>query len=378
MYYGNSVYKNKNMTKQNTMGIVKKLISIPSWVDGNNNEQEIGNWIFEFLKKNSKLTITKQPIGNKRFNILAQYSKKIDVLVTGHIDTVQPNSGWTKDPFKPTIVGNKLFGLGSSDMKCGIATMLSLCTQSNLDKNIGFLFYCDEEYDFLGMKKFIEKYKTKIKPNLIISLDGENMQIGNSCRGLIELKIGVKGKAGHAANPKSGINAIIQSFQVINNLEKWLKSYKSNELGNSTLNIAYMNGGGGEGNIIAEKCEYIVEIRVANENLNAKTVKEFIIRESKKLGLKITKTNIRHDLGSWITPKEKLIKYANLLSNKKIKSAKESGYIDIQMLWKTFGQVPTFSLGAGKEGIAHKANEYVNISNVLKIQRIFEKILCQK
>lgn len=366
------------MKNINTLEILKQLISIPSWVDKTTNEKEIGNWIYDFLVKNTNLKITKQTIGNDRFNILAKNSNEINIFVTGHMDTVQPNSGWTKNPVKPEIIGNKLYGLGASDMKSGVAIMLYLAILKNLNKNIGFLFYCDEEYDFLGMKAFIKYCRVRpcnVKPKLIISLDGEGLQVNNSCRGLIELKVKVQGKAGHAANPKSGINAITESFTVINNLKKWLKTFKSKELGNSTLNIAYMNGGGDQGNIIAEKCEYIVEIRVANENLDARKVKDFITKESEKLGLKIDDIVIRHDLGNWITKKEDLKEIIKISNKKSVKSAKKSGYIDIQMLWQTFNKVPTFSFGAGEKGMSHKADEYVKIEDVTKTQKFFEKLL---
>lgn len=356
----------------NTLKILKELISIPSWVDNKTNEVEIGNWIYEFLSNNSNLKVVKQDIRNGRFNILATNSNKIDVLVTGHIDTVQPNSGWTKNPINPEVVGNRLYGLGSTDMKSGLAIMLYLATLPNLVKGIGFLFYCDEEYDFLGMKAFIKQYKSIIKPKIIVSLDGEGLQIGNSCRGLIELKVNAIGRAGHAANLKSGINAITQSFEVINKLEKELSRYTSVELGNSTLNIAYMNGGSNQGNIIAEKCEYIVEVRVANEKLNAKLVKDFITKESTKLGLKINNIKTRHDLGSWVTKEKKLNGFGNFAPKKGFKSAKMSGYIDIQMLWRTFGKVLTFSIGAGALGVSHKADEYVLVSDIMKLEKYME------
>lgn len=358
-----------------TLEILKKLVSIPSWVDKKTNEVKIGNWIVDFLSKNSKLRITRQPIGGGRFNIWATNSPKIDILVTGHTDTVQPNAGWIRNPVKPEIVRNKIYGLGTSDMKSGVAIMLYSSTLPNLAKNIGFLFYCDEEYDFLGMKEFIKRFQNRIKPKLIISLDGEGLRTENSCRGLIEVKVKVRGKAGHAANPKSGINAITQSFKVINGLKKWLKIFSSKELGNSTLNIAYINGGRSEGNIIAENCEYIVEIRIANESLNANKVCDFITRESEKLGLKVVEAKIRHNLGSWITKEKELSRYLQIAPKKGVKSAKKSGYIDIQMLWEVFGKIPTFSLGAGEQGMSHKADEYVRISNVLKAQRFFEKLL---
>jgi acetylornithine deacetylase len=47
------------------------------------------------------------------------------LLLSGHIDTVPRGSEpWTRDPFGAEIEGNLLYGLGSNDMKGGIAAML--------------------------------------------------------------------------------------------------------------------------------------------------------------------------------------------------------------------------------------------------------------
>jgi len=47
------------------------------------------------------------------------------LLLSGHIDTVPRSStDWTRDPFGAVIEDNRLYGLGSNDMKGGIAAML--------------------------------------------------------------------------------------------------------------------------------------------------------------------------------------------------------------------------------------------------------------
>jgi len=47
------------------------------------------------------------------------------LLLSGHIDTVPRGSArWDRDPFSAMIEGNRLYGLGSNDMKGGIAAML--------------------------------------------------------------------------------------------------------------------------------------------------------------------------------------------------------------------------------------------------------------
>ena len=189
------------------------------------------------------------------------------------------------------------------------------------------------------------------------------------------MKVKVRGQAGHAANPKSGVNAITESFVVINQLKTWLKTFKSPELGVSTLNIARINGGSKQGNIIAETCEYIVEVRVADNNLNAKKVKDFIVNQSLTRQLKVDDIIIRHDLGSWITPKRKLLDILNLAPSKNLKQAKKRGYLDVQMLWKSFKQPRIFTFGVGTKNMSHKADEYVQISNLQTAEKFMTGLL---
>ena len=42
-----------------------------------------------------------------------------------HLDTVPAGEGWTRDPFKATLEGEKLYGRGSGDAKASVAAMLS-------------------------------------------------------------------------------------------------------------------------------------------------------------------------------------------------------------------------------------------------------------
>ena len=48
----------------------------------------------------------------------------LKILLNGHLDTVTLSQGWTKDPFKATIEGDRLYGLGALDMKGGSAAIM--------------------------------------------------------------------------------------------------------------------------------------------------------------------------------------------------------------------------------------------------------------
>lgn len=367
--------------------ILKTLISIPSYVDSTNNESVLCQWLYNFLAKNTNLKLKKQFIAPKRFNVLAFNSPNPEILITGHLDTIQPQSGWKTDPFKPIEKEGKIYGLGASDMKSGLAAILSAILKTPPQPKVMFLFYCDEEYDFLGMKRFIKAYQGEIRPKLIVSADGEGLEVGNSCRGLIEMTVTVKGQSGHAADPDSGINAILSSFLVVNKLKEWLKKFSFPTLDQSTFNLAFIRGGvklgqkkgevilGREGNIIPDYCQYVAEVRTATNGLTANKMAQFIKNESLKQRLRVSGIDVRHDLRSWTTPVGQLKEVLKLAPKKRLKRAKKSGYIDIQMLWETFNQAPSFTFGPSEKGMAHKPNEFIRITNLKKAEQFLTRLL---
>lgn len=362
--------------------LTQQLISIPSWVDGKTNESRIGEFIYDFLAKNTSLKIRKEFVTKTRFNVIAQNSNNIDNLVIGHIDTVQPSKSWTKNPIKPEIIGDKLYGLGGCDMKSGVATMLISSANKNLKTNTMFLFYIDEEYDFIGIKKFIQDYQKKINPKQIISLDGLNSSISNGCRGLIEITCTIKGKSGHASNPKCGINAISNSFFIINKLTNWLSKISDPQLGTTSVNLAFINGGqyqgknkqglilGKQGNVIADICQFTLDIRPSSSKINAQKIVNFIDQQTKKQKVKLSKFSIRYNFGSWLTDKNQIPSIT-----KKFNQIDKTGYIDIQLLWQTFNKIPCFTIGAGRITEAHQPDEFVSIKKLQQLQKIINELL---
>ena len=372
-------------TKSNVVDLTQKLVAIPSWVDAKTNEAEIGEFCFSYLKKNKKLMVEKQIVDGNRFNIIARNSDVVDTLVVGHIDTVQPSLRWKRSPTKPEVARNKLYGLGSCDMKSGIAIMLDLASAATILPRTMFLFYIDEEYTFKGIKAFIKKYKSKINPKRVISLDGSDLSITNGCRGLIEISCTIKGQSGHAARPENGKNAIWATQEILQDLFGWLDTFSSSQLGKTSYNIAYISGGqyqgkdeneelilGKQGNVIADICNFIIDIRPSSSKLSAESVLEFIQKRAEAKHVSVESYSITHDLGSWQTEKDAI---ESSLTTLPFKKPDETGYIDVQMIWQAFDGVPCFTIGAGKVDMAHKPDEYVEIDKLIKLREMLNKMI---
>ncbi|MFH2086030.1 MAG: M20 family metallopeptidase [bacterium] len=361
------------------VNLTKQLVSIPSWVGTDCDEIKVGQFIYDWLCTNSTLKVVKQPVKDDRFNVIATDGYPARTVLAGHMDTVENRVGWTTDPWTPTIKNNRLYGLGATDMKGSLAAMLTAVSGVKMTKGLMVLCYVDEEYDFAGMRAFVREYAGKIKPKLIVSLDGSTDQIGIGCRGLIEVSFRLRGKSGHAGRPEAGVNAIAVGINCINKLKRKLATeYSDPLLGPTTLNLAYCQGGldqgngiySRQGNNIADLAEFVLDIRPAIDQLNANLVEKILVQYAKAAKLTLEDWSARHDLGSWLTPPDQLT-YLNLSGKREV----SLGYIDLQMLWQTFGQIPCCTIGAGNLALAHAPNEYVEINNLEKTKELICQIL---
>ncbi len=364
----------------NIIDLTKQLITIPSWVGPGCDEIKVGQFIYDWLRQNTTLAVVKQLVVNGRFNVIATGAGSIKTLLVGHIDTVENRAGWISNPWTPVIKNDRLYGLGSTDMKGSLAAMLTAISEIKSTDGLMILCYIDEEYDFAGMRQFIKEYRGKIEPKQIISLDGSVDQIGTGCRGLIEVSFQLRGQTGHAGRPEAGVNAIISGLNCVNKLKRQLATkYMDPNLGITTLNVAYCQGGldngqggyGRQGNNIADLAEFVLDIRTASNVLNSEKIRELLLSYARAAKLKLENWSVRHDLGMWSTPVEYLIP----LFGNAYRYESSLGYIDTQMLWEAFGQIPCATIGAGNLALAHQPNEYVETANLEKTKELVCQIL---
>jgi Acetylornithine deacetylase/Succinyl-diaminopimelate desuccinylase and related deacylases len=135
-----------------TLELTKQLVAIPSWVGPGCDEGQIGEFVYNWLRKNTQLTVIKQQVKDDRFNVIATGQGPTRSVLVGHMDTVEPRAGWLSDPWTPVIKNDRLFGLGATDMKGSLAAMLTAVSEVKNTNGLMVLCYIDEEYDFAGMR----------------------------------------------------------------------------------------------------------------------------------------------------------------------------------------------------------------------------------
>ncbi|MFQ1018304.1 acetylornithine deacetylase [Gilliamella sp. CG13] len=236
---------------------------------------KLANW---FEKLGFKIEI--QPVPNTRgkFNLLATYSNNENqtqggLLLSGHTDTVPFDEGqWTKDPFKLTEENNKLYGLGTADMKGFFAFILDALRDidlTKLTKPIYVLATADEETTMAGASFFAKN--THLQPDCTIIGEPTSLIPIRAHKGFISNSIKVIGKSGHSSDPDKGINAIEVMHLAIAQLLKLKQQFKERYHNDGftvpypTLNLGVIHGGDAA-NRICGCCELIIDIRVLPNN----------------------------------------------------------------------------------------------------------------
>lgn len=393
---------------EDVIGLTQALIHIPSYVNTHTenkkgdkvpvskcdrvDEINISEYILKYLRKYTTLQVAKQQVQDRRFNVIASNSQDPELLLLGHLDTVKPSVSAKHDNFAGQIDEGKLYGLGAADMKSGLACMLSAIAMEQKLPNMMALFYIDEEYDFLGMKKFVDEY-TNLRPRLILSADGGGLEMGYGCRGIIEIHGTVLGTAAHAAQPHLGVNAIEGTVNIFDDLKRELEQFDSPDLGSCTVNLARLDGGKAEvdpetglvkikdqANSVPDISLFVVDIRTSSPEVNPNLVLSKLekYRLQRKLTLQVP--DITLNLGSWFTDKSDLVFLAEIvkkaLGDVKFGSPKDTGYIDLQMFWDALGRnIPATTFGPGEFSLAHKPDEYVEIDKLIKCRNTYREVL---
>jgi len=118
-------------------------------------------------------------------------------IINAHVDTVPVNAGWTRDPWTPTRVGDRLYGLGAADTKGAIAATL-LALERITPRDIGVLFSGDEEAGNGVMPAFLASpHAAAIRRAIVCEPSARTAGIAH--RGILAQHALLEGQGGHSS-----------------------------------------------------------------------------------------------------------------------------------------------------------------------------------
>ncbi|BBN82887.1 acetylornithine deacetylase [Pseudoalteromonas sp. A25] len=206
-----------------------------------------------------------------KFNLLAKRGQGHGgLMLAGHTDTVPfDDSRWNFNPFKLEQHDNRLYGLGSIDMKGFFAFIIdaikTLDEQGAVQSEpLLILATADEETTMAGAQQIA--MHPDLKPARCIIGEPTDMTPVYTHKGHMSSAIRVTGRSGHSSDPARGLNAIEIMHKVIAQLlhlkEELKNKYSLSDFAipYPTLNLGHIHGGD-NANRICGCCELHIDLR---------------------------------------------------------------------------------------------------------------------
>lgn len=208
------------------------------------------------------------------------------VVLSGHTDVV-PVAGqsWSSDPFLLTEKDGRLYGRGTSDMKCFSAIALSLLPEmkaAGLKRPIIFALSYDEEIGLLGAPHMIAEIRGKLPaPSAVIVGEPTMMKVIDGHKGIASFRTSVTGFTTHSSQTDRGVSAVETAARLIAKLVdmREARAAKADPASPfsppySTMTVNVVNGGT-QLNIMAGACAFNWDCRVIPGESAADILREF-------------------------------------------------------------------------------------------------------
>ena len=176
------------------------LVDIPSETG---NEEDIRDGIADRLQQFPQTQVNN--------SLVVGTPKKGSVLLVGHTDTV-PLQGHVG----ARVEADRLFGLGSTDMKSGLAVMIHLLEDLDHEGVVG-IFYAGEEGPMEGndLGPVLDALPVLELADVGIVMEPTDQEMHLGCQGSVNATVSFHGEASHSARPWLGRNAVTRAGEFL-------------------------------------------------------------------------------------------------------------------------------------------------------------------
>ena len=342
----------------NAIELLKKLIETQSF---SSEEDKTASHIEYWFRRHN---IQYNRVNNNVWAINKYFDEtKPTLLLNSHHDTVKPNNGYTKDPFKAIVEDGKLYGLGSNDAGGCLVSLMATFThfynERNLKYNVVLAASAEEESSGdNGLNSMLS-----VIPKIDVAIVGEPtlMNLAIAEKGLVVFDAVVKGTPSHAAHPNED-NPIYNTINVL----KWFKDFqfkKSSEaLGDVKMTVTQINAGK-QHNAIPADVKLVIDVRV-NDAYSNNEIEELLINhapcdsiEARSLHLNSSSIPIDHALVQAGIELRRTTYGSPTLSDQAALSC------------------PSLKLGPGDSTRSHSADEFIYLNEIEEGIKIYIELL---
>ena len=338
------------------------LVNIPS-VTG--NEGRIATAIAERLLPSWSLQSVAR-VGNSL--VVGEATGRPLIALYGHIDTVpEQGNGAAR------IEGDRMYGLGTSDMKAGVAVMIHLLESAAVRSgpfDVVGVFYDKEEgpADENGLEEVLDRVEWLGGAQLSIVMEPTDLNLELGCNGALNADVIFRGRSAHSARPWLGDNAVTRAGSWLAELhEREPEPYVIEGLEFREVFSVTRAAGGIANNIIPP--EFVV-------NLNYRFPPVYELEEA-EARLRAVAAPADDVVVKDRAPAGELPQGSDLVAELESISgatrAAKQGWTDVARL--TVRGIPAVNFGPGEVAQAHQVTESVPIANLTKAFDALERFL---
>lgn len=313
-----------------------------------------------------------QTINEDKFNLIATTGKGDEGLVlSGHTDTVPcDESLWKTDPYSLSKRENRLYGLGSCDMKSFLALALTASESfdfKKLSKPLTIVATADEESTMCGAKLIADTGK-KLGRYCVIG-EPTNLKPIRQHKGVLSLSILFNGQSGHASDPTLGNSALEGMHEFISELLKYRQGIQQQyhdpafSIPTPTMNLGHIHGGDNS-NRICGSCELLIDIRYL-PNMSIQTLRADIEEIAEAVASRRGLIHRGRMLGEGLPAMDtsQASEIAEYLSHVTGKAASSVAF-GTEAPYFNRMQTETIVIGPGSINQAHQPDEYLPIEQI--------------
>ena len=376
---------------QELLAMVERLIAFET-VSRDSNLGLI-EWTRDYLAGLGATSRLTYDATGKKANLFATLGEgsRPGLVLSGHTDVVPvEGQAWDTDPFKATVIGDKLYGRGSADMKGYIATALVMAPKflaSKANAPLHFAFSYDEEVGCIGVRGLIKDLQDiGLKTAGCIVGEPTLMQPIIAHKGTHRFRCCITGREAHSSYTTQGVNAIEYAARIIVYIRQMADRLQQLETRDYAFTVPFTTmqtgliRGGLAANIVPKECEFIFEARTlpgASEHKLFQEVKDYAATLLPEMQRVEPNAEIRLELlntapGMNMQESDEIVKLATALSRNKPNGAVSYGTEG--GLFQAAG-IPTVICGPGDIEQAHRPNEFVSLAQLAQCEAFMQRLL---
>ena len=369
------------------LGFARRLVSTPSENPGG-TEDAVAAVAVEILED---LGGTPEIVRGEegRPSVVARFGNgdRPALAWNGHLDVVPAGdpSTWRHPPFDAEVVDGTLIGRGAADMKGGIASALgavSAIRRSGVELagRLDLHLAADEELAGLhGTKVLLER--GLLDQDAAIVGEATDLNLALAERGGAWITATARGRAAHGSTPQLGVSAITSMARFLLRIDEVLPDLEHPLVGRPTVNAAMIQGGSAP-NVVADLCVVEIDRRIVPGETEPEKVLEPFERLAEAIRAEHPEVDLSVEIRQWTDAAETTpdTAIADLCrAAVRIETGRESidtGFTGITdaRFYLNDRSIPTIILGPGSLGVAHMANESVEIDHLVTAARVYARV----